>query len=195
MTLRAQLLDALKVSGLASSDYDLNKNPSRESRKLRNAAVLMGIVEEAEPKLILTKRSSALKHHPGQIAFPGGKLEQGETYHEAALREAREEISLSNVEVLGSMPPHETVTGFNVVPVIGLVSPSYVAIPDHQEVAEVFEIPMSYICKPENFQIESRSWQGKSRQFYVVPWGPYYVWGATARILKAFADRISNGAD
>jgi 8-oxo-dGTP pyrophosphatase MutT (NUDIX family) len=145
------------------------------------------------PQVVLTKRSSALKHHPGQVAFPGGKVEDtdaDETH--AALREAEEEIGLSPelVTVLGTLPSHETVTGFSVTPVVSIVPSDFVARPDKSEVAEVFSVPLEHLLRPENYSVQSRRWRGERRFFFTVPWGPYYIWGATARILRALADRM-----
>ena len=192
--LRNRLLRAIAARGRASSDFDLNKDGRPTGGDLRDAAVMVPIVlERSEPQLILTKRSSALKHHPGQISFPGGKVDEGDSgIEEAALREAEEEIALraEQAEILGKLAPHETVTGFNVTPVVALIEPSFVPKPDPSEVAEVFEAPLAHFMDPANYLIESRRWRGQRRYFFTVPWGPYYVWGATARMLRALADRM-----
>lgn len=196
MSLRNRLLRAIDAGALPSSDFDLNKGRSPKPERLRDAGVLIAIVDAADPRLILTKRSSALKHHPGQIAFPGGKVEETDAdVTAAALREAEEEIALRHVDVLGALSPHETVTGFNVTPVLGLVEPGYSVAPDTSEVAEVFEVPFHHVLDPKNYMVESRVWRGQPRYFYTVPWGPYYVWGATARMLRALADRMNDGSD
>ncbi|WP_299608417.1 CoA pyrophosphatase [uncultured Tateyamaria sp.] len=186
---------ALEQSGAASSDFDLNSGITLPAdRKLRPAAVLAPIIEGRNGyELILTKRSSALKHHPGQIAFPGGKRDEGDTsLIETALREAREEIGLhdQNVEVLGTFAPHETVTSFTVTPVVALVKREFDAMPEAGEVSEVFRVPLSHVLAPENFVIEARRWRGQKRMYYTVPYGPYYIWGATARILRAWTDLL-----
>ncbi len=192
--MRGRLQRAIAAEGRPSSDFDLNKDAGSPGRPLRDAAVLVPIVLERDmPQLILTKRSSALKHHPGQIAFPGGKVEQTDDgIVAAALREAEEEIGLDigKAEVLGTLAPHETVTGFNVTPVVALISPDFEAKPDPSEVAEVFEVPFAHFLDTGNYLIESRLWRGQRRYFFTVPWGPYYVWGATARMLRALADRM-----
>jgi 8-oxo-dGTP pyrophosphatase MutT (NUDIX family) len=158
--------------------------------------VLIAVVDAPEPRLILTKRASHLKHHPRQIAFPGGKVEDTDAdIIAAACREADEEISLKAVDIVGTLAPHETVTGFSVTPVLGIISPSVVFEPDESEVAEVFEVPFSHVLRQENYLIESRLWRGQPRYFFAVPWGPYYIWGATARMLRALADRMVDETD
>jgi 8-oxo-dGTP pyrophosphatase MutT (NUDIX family) len=191
--LRQKLKDALARPGGVSSDFDLNKDVQIPTVKLTPAAVLIGIRAETET-VILTKRSARLKHHPGQIAFPGGKQDATDsTIVDAALREAQEEIGLppAIVEVLGTLPKHQTVTGYNVTPVVGLISGHYEQIAEMGEVSEIFEIPLSHLMTPEMYRVEGRRWQGRKRHYYTVPFGPYYVWGATARILRAMAERMS----
>lgn len=184
---------ALENPSTASSDFDLNPDVVLPpERKLRPAGVLVPILCGAGgARLYLTKRSSALKHHPGQIAFPGGKQDPGDPDIAAtALREASEEIGLdpANVEVLGQMPPHETVTGFIVTPVIARVIEPFIPTPEQGEVAEVFTVPLSHVLTPANYQVQGRRWRGSRRHYYTVPFGPYYIWGATARILRAMAE-------
>lgn len=181
--------------GAASSDYDLN--PEIElpgGRALRPAAVLVPIIEMNDAwHVILTMRSSALKHHPGQIAFPGGKQDEGDTsLVDTSLREAEEEIGLSRdkVEVLGQLPSHETVTGFDVTPIVALVSKDFEAKPEPGEVAEVFTVPLQFLLDDRNFQIQSRRWRKERRYYYAIPYGPYYIWGASARMLRVFADTL-----
>ncbi|MEL6806223.1 MAG: CoA pyrophosphatase [Pseudomonadota bacterium] len=186
---------ALARGSGASSDFDLNPDVSlAEGRRLRPAAVLAPIMAREDGyDLILTKRSSALKHHPGQIAFPGGKQDEGDADLIAtALREAQEEIGLplAHAEVLGTFSPHETVTAFSVTPVVALITQDFRPVPEAGEVAEVFRVPLSHVLDPENFVVESRRWRGQQRSYYAVPYGPYYIWGATARILRAWTDAL-----
>ncbi|WP_224816555.1 CoA pyrophosphatase [Hasllibacter sp. MH4015] len=186
------LMAALEVRpARPSSDYDLNPGVVLpEGRKLRPAAVLIGVLGD---DVILTKRASTLKHHPGQIAFPGGKLDGDETPVEAALREAHEEIGLDpeNVSILAELPPHETVTGYSVTPVLARIEADFDPLPEAGEVAEVFRVPLAFVMEPSNFAVEGRRWRGMRREYYVVPYGPYYIWGATARMLKSLADRAA----
>lgn len=186
------LVDALDTAPAhPSSDYDLNPGiVLPEGRKLRPAAVLIGVLDE---HVILTKRASTLKHHPGQIAFPGGKLDGDETVRQAALREAHEEVGLDpeSVCVLGELPPHETVTSYAVTPILARIERDFTPVVEPGEVAECFRVPLAFLMDPGNYAVEGRRWRGMRREFFTVPYGPYYIWGATARILKSLADRVA----
>ncbi|WP_373355458.1 CoA pyrophosphatase [Pseudoroseicyclus sp. CXY001] len=191
--LEGALARAAGGQSAGSSDFDLNRHVAPGARKLRAAGVLIGVEDGAVPQVILTKRSSHLRHHPGQIAFPGGKVEPEDSGPvDAALREAEEEIALSraHVEVLGTFPAHETVTAFTVQPVLALVRPGFAERPEAGEVDEIFRVPLDFLADPANYRIEGRRWQGTLRRYYTVPWGPYYIWGATARMLRGLAEWI-----
>jgi len=190
-----RLRRALEAPVAGSSDYDLNPGaPRLATGGLRAASVLVPLVERAAGiNLILTRRAALLRHHPGQVAFPGGRQDPGDpTPLAAALREAEEEIGLSpaQVEVLGGLDRHETVTNFTVLPFVGLVDPGFRPRPDPAEVEEVFEVPLDFALDPANLQVHGRVWQGVLRRYYVIPYGPHYVWGATARMLKSLSDRV-----
>ena len=194
--LEARLRAVLTRPARPSSDYDLNSGVVLpEGRVLRPAAVLVGVQDCADgARVVLTKRASHLRNHPGQIAFPGGRQDAGDPDLIAtALREAQEEIALppDRVQVLGTLPMHETVTGFQVTPVLALLPDRLALRPEQGEVAEVFSVPLSHVTDPDRFQIEKRRWRGVWRHYYVVPFGPYYIWGATARILRGLADRMA----
>jgi 8-oxo-dGTP pyrophosphatase MutT (NUDIX family) len=185
----------LEAPPAGSSDFDLNPEvPVPAGPRLRPASVLVPLVERGSGlAVILTRRAALLKSHPGQVAFPGGKQEDFDpTPADAALREAREEIGLEPgmVEILGPLDPHRTVTGFVVSPFVGLVAPGFLPVPDRGEVDEVFEVPLAFALDPANLQIHGRRWNGMLRRYYVIPYGPHYVWGATARMLKALSDRV-----
>ncbi len=172
-----------------TSDFDLNPEARAlvdAAKPLRPAAVLVPIVEREDgPTILLTKRTAHLADHAGQISFPGGRIEAGETPIEAALREAEEEIGLSRsfVEVAGYIDAHETVTGFHITPVVAFVRPGFALTLDAFEVAEAFEVPLDFLFNPANHQEHSRIYKETTRRYYAMPYGEYYIWGATARIL------------
>ncbi|MFN4129615.1 MAG: CoA pyrophosphatase [Paracoccaceae bacterium] len=192
----ARLLSAMQRPADASSDFDLNPGMQPPAgRILRPAGVLVPVWTRPEgARVILTKRASHLKHHPGQIALPGGKVEpQDASVQAAALREAMEEISLAPalVDVIGHLPAHETVTGFSMTPVLGVIRDDFVPIAEAGEVEEVFSVPLSHVLDPAHYVIERRLWMGQWRRYFAVPYGPYYIWGATARILHGLAERTA----
>jgi 8-oxo-dGTP pyrophosphatase MutT (NUDIX family) len=193
--LAERLRAALSRQGGSSSDFDLNPEDQRpEGRVLRPAGVLIAVSTAGEvPEVILTKRSSALKHHPGQIAFPGGKQDETDAaVTAAALREAGEEIGLPAElpQIIGCLPEHETVTGFRVTPVVAVLDQPFDVRPEPGEVDEVFRVPLRYLLDSGNYAVQSRLWRGSRRYYYTVPFGPYYIWGATARMLRGLAARM-----
>ena len=167
-------------------------NESMKIDHFVKAAVLIPIVKRQKGlNVILTKRSSKLKQHPGQIAFPGGKLNKtDDSLEAAALRETHEEIGISpeDVNILGRLAQHSTVTGFQISPFVGQIEDNVSMKVQITEVAEIFEVPLSYLMNANNYRVENLTWQNKKRYFYNIPYGPYYIWGATARILKGLAD-------
>ena len=181
-----------KINTSLTSDNDLMENEVVRTENLIEAAVLIPIVERNNGlKVILTKRSNNLKQHPGQVSFPGGKSEKTDKSLVAtALRETKEEIGINNknVEILGQLSKHVTITGFKITPFIGRIRMGFSTEIQTSEVSEIFEVPLSYLSNPKNFRVESVKWKGKKRFFYSIPYGPYYIWGATARILKNLAD-------
>ena len=186
----------LSEYGPCSSDFDLNQDlASSQKLKFLEASVLIPVSTFKEDlEMLLTKRSINLRNHPGQIAFPGGKKEECDSNHmETALREAEEEIGLktSHVEVISSLPTHKTATGFTIKPYIGLVRKPFKKTLQWGEVDEVFTIPFGHILNRKNFSIQTRKWNGIERRYYIVPFGPYYIWGATARILLNFSEALN----
>ena len=169
---------------------------------LKPAAVLVPLVdhstnEQINYNVLLTRRASHLKHHAGQISFPGGRFEQQDLHlQQTALRETHEEIGIphSDVEIIGTLPQHETITGYMITPYVGWLKADYSLTVDAGEVAEVFEVPLSFICDPQNQRIETRQFEGREVNFYVIEYNDYWIWGATARILVEFA-KIYNSLD
>jgi 8-oxo-dGTP pyrophosphatase MutT (NUDIX family) len=159
------------------------------------AAVLVPLVVRDDGiSVLLTRRTAHLDHHAGQISFPGGRMEPGDFDPVAtALRETQEEIGLdaSHIEVLGRLDGYVTITGFAVVPIVGLVHPPFDLRPDPFEVDEVFEVPFSFILDPANHQRHFREGaDGLRRYFYALPYGQYYIWGATAAMLVNLAEAL-----
>jgi len=172
-------------------DHDLN--PGRfPDRPLVPAAVLVPLIAHPTGLTVLfTLRTPHLADHAGQISFPGGRIDPGDTDEQAAaLREAREEIGLaaSDIRLVGQLDTYVTRTGFRVEPVVGLLSPPLVLRPDPFEVAEVFEAPLDFLVDPANRRRESRIYEGSERFFWAIPWEHHYIWGATAGMLVNLAD-------
>lgn len=191
-----RLRNALARPVLAShtSDYDLHPDPGRViPADLTPAAVLIAVTREAEPQLLLTRRSADLRRHPGQIAFPGGRIDPDDADAvAAALREAEEEVALARneVEVLGQLDRYETGTGYAITPVVGLVAPGLALIPQEREVAAIFHVPFAHVIDPANHEIRDGQWQGQTRRVYVIRHGDHEIWGATAGILVNLARRL-----
>ena len=179
-----------------TGDFDLNPMMldwvDRE-QTLKAAAVLVPIVEREEPTVLLTKRTDHLHHHAGQISFPGGRVEPEDVdFVDTALRETEEEIGLTRdfVEIAGYLDEYQTGTGFHITPVVGFVRPGFALDLDDFEVAEAFEVPLSFLFDPANHQRHARVWEGKERRYYAMPYGDYYIWGATAGMLMNLFRRI-----
>jgi 8-oxo-dGTP pyrophosphatase MutT (NUDIX family) len=154
----------------------------------RQAAVLVPLVlhEEDSPTVLLTRRTEHLHHHPGQISFPGGGMEADDATPEAtALREAQEEIGLApeGVELIGRLPDYLTGTGFHVTPIVGLLRPPLSLELDRFEVAEAFEVPLAHFLDPANHRRHTLRQGGETRHFHAMPYGDYFIWGATAGML------------
>jgi len=166
--------------------HDGFRLPGREGMATP-AAVLVPVVNRADGlTMLLTQRSADLPDHPGQISFPGGRVEPDDTsIADAALREATEEVGLAreHVAILGELPNYETVTGFRVTPVVGWVEPPCALLPDPVEVADVFEVPLAFLLDPANQQRHFRMQGELRRDFWAIPFGERYIWGATAAML------------
>ena len=188
-------LHAAPVSGWNGSDDDMNERARMipEGVVPKSAAVLVPIVKRRDgPTVLLTQRHSGLAKHAGQIAFPGGRLDPGETAVEAALREAEEETGLARnfVAPLGYLDGFLTVTQYLVTPVVALVEEGFTLQPQPSEVDDIFEVPLAFLMNAANRQTQSREWKGLTRHFYVYPFGERYIWGATAGMIKNLHDRL-----
>ncbi len=163
-----------------------------DDRPLVAAAVLVPIIHGPTPGILLTKRTSTLSSHAGQVAFPGGRMDPGETAIQTALREAEEEVGLppNLVEITGRLPDHVTGTGFCISPVIGLLAPGFIPTPAAAEVEEVFELPLSVLLDPSAPKRQYREFKGRRRAFWVWPHAQHFIWGATAAILVHLAQRL-----
>ena len=158
-----------------------------------HAAVLVAVTDRPEPGVILTQRTETLSHHPGQIAFPGGRIDPGDAGAiAAALREAEEEIALPRelVTVIGEADRYQTITGFDVTPVIGVVPPDLVLIPSAAEVALVFEVPLGFVLDSANHIEATVEWHGRNRHFYEISWEGHRIWGATAAMIVNLSRRL-----
>lgn len=176
------------------SDFDLNPEARPAMPARRPAAVLCPIVErDGDLHVILTRRADHLKRHAGQIAFPGGKVDASDrSPMAAALREAEEEIGLTSalVEMVGAIDDYVTGTGFSVTPFVGFVSPAFRPLIDENEVAEVFETPLAFLMNPANHMRDAYVRNGARREYWAMPHGDRYIWGATAGMLKNLSDRL-----
>ncbi|MFZ4606389.1 MAG: CoA pyrophosphatase [Caulobacter sp.] len=177
------------------SDFDMNPEMAPAVLEaLKPAAVLVALVErKAGLSVLLTRRSDSLRNHTGQVAFPGGRLDAGESVQQAALREAEEEIGLGrhHVSLSGLSTPYRTGTGYLVTPVVGFVPPDLPLTPNPHEVAEIFETPFGFLMDPANY--ERRHYDmpdGQRRHFYAMTWENQLIWGATAGMLRALYDRL-----
>ena len=212
ITARLDPLDESRVCGSLDerpirSDFDLGRDilaseaPSTiaplDGAPLKDAAVLVALVERpAGLSVILTRRSDNLRSHTGQVAFPGGRCDPGETPSQAALREAHEEIGLDPalVSLAGLSTPYRTGTGFHVTPVVGFVSPDLALTANPDEVADIFETPFGFLMDPANHEEHVAELEGQERRYYAMTWENQYIWGATAGMLRALYDRLYGAA-
>jgi 8-oxo-dGTP pyrophosphatase MutT (NUDIX family) len=161
---------------------------------LNNAAVLVPLVKRQEWHVILTKRTDHLRHHPGQVSFPGGRAETADISPiDTALRETKEEIGVhaNLIEIVGAIEPLITVTDFNVIPLVGLVDPNYELNIDTFEVAEVFEVPLKLLLNQSLYEQKEIFWQGENRHYWEITYQGYQIWGATASMLYKFATLVN----
>lgn len=157
------------------------------------AAVLIAITDRPEPGLILTQRPDTMRHHAGQVAFPGGRVDPGDADAvAAALREADEEIALPTtaVTIIGKLAPYRTVTGYDIVPVLGVIAPDLLLVPHDREVAAVFEVPLLFVLDSANHGTQTVMFEGAERTYIEIMWGERRIWGATAAMLANLSARL-----
>ena len=195
MSLAAQLREALEQGHRRSPELLAGDVLEGEAigPGITPAAVLVAVVEHAQPTVILTLRPDTMRKHPGQISFPGGRIDtEDDGPVAAALREAEEEIALprGSVEVIGTADRYRTVTGFEVTPVVGIVPPGLTLVPHPGEVAAVFEAPLHYLLDPAHQQVRSTIWRGRERTYYEIEWEGRRIWGATAAMIVNLSRRL-----
>jgi 8-oxo-dGTP pyrophosphatase MutT (NUDIX family) len=178
------------------SDYDLNPELMAElaGAQPRPAAVLVPIIARpAGLTVLLTQRPETMPTHAGQIAFPGGKMDETDgSPVDTALREAEEEVGLHrrHVDVLGFLDSYQTGTSFRIVPVVSIVEPSFTLTVDRREVVDAFEVPFAFLMDSANHRRDQRQYNGVTRHFYAMPYGDRYIWGATAGMLRNLYERL-----
>jgi 8-oxo-dGTP pyrophosphatase MutT (NUDIX family) len=195
-------LDLAVPSGLTDAgvtpshgDHDLDPmlRAVAEVRPIRPAAVLVPIIDRADPTVLLTQRTAHLPDHAGQIAFPGGKIDPEDASPlAAAMREAREEIGLEArfIEPLGYLDLYMSTLGYRIVPTVARVAPGFELTLSPHEVEDAFEVPLAFLMEPVNHQQHHRDWKGMQRTFYAITFGDRYIWGVTAGILRNLYERI-----
>ena len=164
-----------------------------EVRPIRPAAVLVPVIDHPEPTVLLTQRAQHLPDHPGQVSFPGGKIDKTDASpRESALREAHEEIGLDHdtVAPIGYLDLYMTTLGYRIVPVVARVAPGFSLTLNTAEVDATFEVPLGFLMDQANVQRHSRDWNGMTRHYYAITFGERYIWGVTAGILRNLYDRI-----
>jgi len=157
------------------------------------AAVLVGITERSVPGVILTVRHDDLRTHAGQIAFPGGRIDAGESPSRAAVREAWEELDLDPAvpEVVAELDPYRTITGFDVTPVLAVIPPDLPLVPHDREVADWFEAPLAFLLDPANHYRQTVVVEGRTRHYYEINWQDRRIWGATAAMIVNLSRRLA----
>jgi 8-oxo-dGTP pyrophosphatase MutT (NUDIX family) len=166
--------------------------PELRARAEVEAAVLIAITDRNEPGVILTVRRENMRTHAGQVAFPGGRVDAGETPTQAAVREAHEELLLDPgaVDLIGPIEPYRTVTGYVVTPVVGVIPPDLPLTPHEHEVADWFEAPLGFVLDAANQRYRSALFQGRTRHYYEIVWNERRIWGATAAMILNLSRRL-----
>ncbi len=191
-----QTVDRRSNEEAEDPDYDTNNRNDCENgtKPLIPAAVLVALIVRNDGiKVLLTKRSSNLKHHAGQISFPGGRVDsQDESSQHTALREIHEEVGIhpNNIKIIGELDEYIVGTGFLVKPFIGIIKPPIKFVKQEQEVAEIFEVPLDFLIAPNNFSRYSKKFNGIPRKHFAITWKNYFIWGATAGMLRNLSQRL-----
>ncbi len=176
-------------------DESARRYPGREGTPVEAAVLVPLVMRPTGVTVLLTQRTAHLNDHAGQIAFPGGRIETLDASPiAAALRETEEETGLSRdfVEVLGGLPRYLTSSGFAITPITALVRPGFDLLPDTFEVAEIFEVPLSFLTNPAHYRLHRATLvDGTTRQYYSAPWDQYFIWGATAAMLRGLCQILS----
>ncbi|MEO0464575.1 MAG: CoA pyrophosphatase [Pseudomonadota bacterium] len=189
-------LAALHRAGHARDVPGLMTDADLADGRATPAAVLIAVTTRTQPTVLLTQRPRSMRDHPGQVAFPGGKIDPGEDAVAAAVREAEEELALPRaaVQVIGTSDLYHTGTGFEVTPVLATIPPDLPLLPSRHEVEAWFEAPLSMLLKPENWTEQHAEWQGKPRRYYEMDYAGFRIWGVTAAIILNLARRIDVNA-
>ncbi len=181
-------LDPVSGQACLPEGGDLDHVEQRQLASIRPAAVLIPVIRRAHgPSVLLTERPHSMSSHAGQVAFPGGKVDAGDADDvAAALREAEEEVGIDpvSIELIGRCAPYVSGSAYRITPVLGLLSPDFVAVPEPREVDEVFEAPLSFLMDPANHATGEGVWKGRRREFYDIPYDGHRIWGVTAGIIR-----------
>jgi 8-oxo-dGTP pyrophosphatase MutT (NUDIX family) len=189
----AGLTDASVVPPSGDQGTDRMLQIVAREQPIRPAAVLIAVVEHAQPTVLLTQRAAHLNDHAGQISFPGGKIDATDASPlDAALREAEEEIGLSRqfIDPIGYLDLYATGFGFRILPTVARVKPGFRLRINEAEVDDAFEVPLAFLMNPANHQVHSKEFRGMARSYYAMPFEERYIWGATAGILRVLYERI-----
>ncbi|TFI58071.1 CoA pyrophosphatase [Sphingomonas parva] len=193
MSLADRLREALELGRTRSPELLAGDLLEDDGPASVPAAVLVAVVDRAVPTVILTERPHTMRKHPGQISFPGGRIEPEDRGPiEAALREAEEEIGLAPavVDVIGEADPYRTITGFQVIPIVGVVPADLPLRPDPREVAGMFEAPLDFLLDPARQTVRTVDFQGQRRSYYEIMWDGRRIWGATAAMIVNLSRRL-----
>ena len=199
MTVPISLRDSLEKALVRGHENDLahelynERDHIEDIAGLRDAAVLIAVTDRPDPGVIFVQRPNHMRNHPGQVAFPGGKIDPGDSDAvDAALREAHEEVALErvHVDIIGLTDSFQSGSGYNIQPVLGVIPPDLPFVADPSEVESWFEAPLEFILDPKNRTIHEGTWNGRRRHYYEMFWGDYRIWGITAGILNNLGKRL-----